>query len=269
MASGVGKNVFITGANRGIGYTMVEELAKNYDVKRIFAGCRNPDGAESLIALKNQYPSVHLIKVDVQDDISIKNAAEEVGKILGEENLNLLINNAGIAENVFDENSGGNFEAPDRDYYARHFDVNIIGVVMVSSAFLPMLKKAAAEGERSLLVNISSSMASISIGSAYKILKNGNITYSLTKIALNHYSRLTSKYLESAGVIVAAIAPGWVATDMGSQLPIAGFNVDPKYSQEKPLTPEESVQPLMKTIAELKSENSGSYMNRFGEILPD
>uniref|UniRef100_A0A914DYG3 Uncharacterized protein n=1 Tax=Acrobeloides nanus TaxID=290746 RepID=A0A914DYG3_9BILA len=251
--NGFGNNVLITGANRGLGLNMVEEIAKNYGVKRIFACCRDPDKAKDLVSLNLKYKVIHLIKLDVQNDKSIEVAAEEVKKILVNENLNVLINNAGIFEDTFGERTGGSFYFPQRDYWARHFDINVNGLAMVTAAFLPLLQQSAKAGERALLINMSSTLASISLGRIADFLKNGNVAYSMTKAAVNSYTHLVSKYLEKDGIITTCFCPGWVKTDLGTE--VAELTVD------------QSIPPLMKTISNLKKEQNGNYMNRFDLYL--
>ncbi|KAI1702696.1 short chain dehydrogenase domain-containing protein [Ditylenchus destructor] len=92
-------NVFITGANRGIGLGLVKEFAKQSDVQNIFAGCRDPSKAKELSDLQKVHPSIKIIQIDVQNDSTIKSAVTEVERILGPNTgLNILINNAAIAE---------------------------------------------------------------------------------------------------------------------------------------------------------------------------
>uniref|UniRef100_A0A914IE85 Uncharacterized protein n=1 Tax=Globodera rostochiensis TaxID=31243 RepID=A0A914IE85_GLORO len=107
----LGANVFLTGANRGIGLGLeLKELAK----------CNK--------ALK-------LVKIDVSSDESIQNAVKVLGS---DDGLNTLINNAGILE------KGGTLKAPDRAVYLRHFNVNVVGTVATTAAFLPLLRKTVA-----------------------------------------------------------------------------------------------------------------------------
>uniref|UniRef100_A0A915D0V7 Uncharacterized protein n=1 Tax=Ditylenchus dipsaci TaxID=166011 RepID=A0A915D0V7_9BILA len=96
--SGIGANVFITGANRGIGLGLVKEIAKVSGIKNIFAGCRDPTNAKDLNEIEKSTNSVvKLVQFDVQNDDSIKSALHTVKKSIGGGSaLNLLINNAGI-----------------------------------------------------------------------------------------------------------------------------------------------------------------------------
>ncbi|KAI3412084.1 hypothetical protein GPALN_002127 [Globodera pallida] len=98
----LGANVFLTGANRGIGLGLVKEkILKLGGVTNLFAGCRDPDQAQELKELAKCNKALKLVKIDVSSDESIKNAVSDVCKVLGsDDGLNTLINNAGILEKV-------------------------------------------------------------------------------------------------------------------------------------------------------------------------
>lgn len=82
----------VTGSSRGIGFEVVKQLASDPS-KEIFATCRNPDSASTLKSLPGK---LHVLMLDVDDEASIRNAAEAVSAILGDRGLDYLINNAGI-----------------------------------------------------------------------------------------------------------------------------------------------------------------------------
>ncbi|XP_069460565.1 uncharacterized protein [Ambystoma mexicanum] len=93
------RTVLITGCNRGIGLELVRQLlAKPSAPKKIFATCRNPDSpqCQTLNDLAAKHCNLVVVKLEVTDDKSAKEAAEEVEKHLNGAGLNVLINNAGI-----------------------------------------------------------------------------------------------------------------------------------------------------------------------------
>lgn len=92
----IGSNVFISGANRGIGLGLVKHLVKYPEVNQIFAGARTPDQSADLQSLAKQNNKVKIVEFDSLCDKSIKNAVNQVEKAVGSDGLNLLINNAGV-----------------------------------------------------------------------------------------------------------------------------------------------------------------------------
>lgn len=82
----------VTGSSRGIGFEVVKQLASDPS-REIFATCRNPETASALNSLSGK---LHVVKLDVDDEVSIRNAAETISAILGDRGLDYLINNAGI-----------------------------------------------------------------------------------------------------------------------------------------------------------------------------
>uniref|UniRef100_A0A914DWG0 Uncharacterized protein n=1 Tax=Acrobeloides nanus TaxID=290746 RepID=A0A914DWG0_9BILA len=218
--AGLGKNVLITGASRGIGLTFIQHLESQQ--------CR---------------------RLDVQDDISIKFAAEEVQKILGDEPLNLLINNAGI----FEIDSGVTMENPNRATFLRHFDVNAVSYAIVTSVFLPLLLKAASLNQRALVVNISSFMASIEIGKLPPEDLGCSVVYGMSKAAQNRYTRVFGKKYVEEGIIAIAINPGSVSTEM-----------NPKGN----VSADDSIADMLRTFAKLKKEDAALFIDRFGKPMP-
>lgn len=92
----IGSNIFVTGASRGIGLGLVQHLIDYPEVRKVFAGARRPQEAEDLKQLAKQSSKIHIIQFDVLDDKSIHSAVKEVESKVGNEGLNLLINNAGV-----------------------------------------------------------------------------------------------------------------------------------------------------------------------------
>uniref|UniRef100_A0A914PAU2 Uncharacterized protein n=1 Tax=Panagrolaimus davidi TaxID=227884 RepID=A0A914PAU2_9BILA len=94
-------NILVTGANRGIGFSFVKHLCLLNTVERVFAGCRSPENATDLIKLQKTNSKIKIIKLDIQNDLCIQLAAEQISYEIGEnEGINCLINNAGVLEMV-------------------------------------------------------------------------------------------------------------------------------------------------------------------------
>lgn len=192
------KSVFITGANRGIGFETARQLGKmGYFV---ILGCRDPEKAKEVVAaLTEEGCKVDAITIDVESDALVEAAAAYVSsKTNG--TLDVLINNAGYG--VKREASAVNLEDMKRCY-----DVNVIGTVRVTEHFLEMVKRAPA----GRIVNLSSIMGSIE--NAFPDIRS--VPYCTSKAALNMYTAMLAKSLADTHVKVNSAHPGWVRTDMG------------------------------------------------------
>ncbi|KAJ1358985.1 hypothetical protein KIN20_017572 [Parelaphostrongylus tenuis] len=182
-------SVFITGANRGIGFGLVKEFLKIPSVKLVLAGVRNPENAKDLKTISDS--RLKIVKIDVTCDQSIKNAYTEVEKLVGEDGLNVLLNNAGIFIPYFTN------DVTDRQKILSCLNVNTVGAAITCQTFLPLLRKASSHGkgdhfgvDRAAIVNISSLEGSIQLnedGSADQgggvSLFTGEINVKITKAA--------------------------------------------------------------------------------------
>jgi NAD(P)-dependent dehydrogenase (short-subunit alcohol dehydrogenase family) len=183
------KTVLITGANRGIGRALVQEALRR-GAKRVYAGMR---GASDILD-----PRVTPLTLDVTNASQIQEAVARV------DNLDVLINNAGIA--LFDDLS-------DPKVVAQHLAVNLFGPLNVTNAFLPLLKRS----KGAIVNNVSMmSLAPFPVTPAYAISKAAafNMTQSLRAL------------LAGRGVKVHAVLTGPTDTDM-----TRGFEI-PKASPE-------------------------------------
>lgn len=178
------KTILITGANRGIGRAMVHEALRR-GAKRVYAGTRSGE-------LDIPDPRVTSLKLDVTDPEQIREASDQI------EVLDVLVNNAGIA--IYD-NLG------DLEVVQRHLDVNLFGVLRMTQAFLPQLKRS-----KGAVINHLSivALASLPIISGYSLSKAG---------ALNMTQSLRAQ-LASHGVSVHAVLLGPIDTDMNRGLDI-------------------------------------------------
>ncbi|XP_061077910.1 C-signal-like [Conger conger] len=246
------RSVLITGTSRGIGLQMVKDLAKsNEGPDRVFATARKPADAKELQDLARSNSRVHIITLDVNSQTSIDTAVQEVTSLVGNEGLNCLINNAAI-------NITGELETVTADNMMKVFESNAVSPLMVTKAFLPLLRAAATRGSgmgihRAAVVNMSSGLGSIQLnwGPDFTFMA---YTYRTSKAALNMLTRCLARQLEAEGVLCMALHPGWVRTDMGGPTGM--------------LSVEESTSGLLSVITGLSEKDHGQFQNYKGETLP-
>lgn len=189
------KNVFITGASRGIGLELTRQYLSTGD--HVFAAARNPS-CDALAALKSQYAdTLTPVTLDVTDASSIAAAVQT----LGDTPIHLLINNAGIFKSKPTE-----LDTLDESTWVDEFRVNAISPLMVTRA----LKSNLAAAGSSVVGMMSSKMGSMGDNTS-----GGDYSYRSSKAALNAVSVSLAKDLAKLGISVIAMHPGWVQTDMG------------------------------------------------------
>jgi NAD(P)-dependent dehydrogenase (short-subunit alcohol dehydrogenase family) len=186
----------ITGANRGIGFEVCRQLASQGFVVLLTA--RDAAKAETA-ARKLGNGTVESLLLDVADIASIEKAAEIVAGRYGY--LDVLINNAGINYDTWETAENADIDGTVQDTIR----TNLLGPWQVSKAFLPLLRKSRA----ARIVNVSSEAGSLARMGA------GPPAYQVTKAGLNALTRTLAGELRNAGILVNAVCPGWVATDMG------------------------------------------------------
>jgi NAD(P)-dependent dehydrogenase (short-subunit alcohol dehydrogenase family) len=227
--------VLITGANRGIGLGLTKTLLANGH--HVVAATRRPEESAELKALKKQHgDAITLLKCDVDDAVGVREAAEQLQKYHG--SLDVIVNNAAI----FPEEGDESILEMDLELIERAFKTNVIGAARVIQCFGPLLF----ESNRPRILNVSSSLGSISDKHDH-----GNYAYSISKAALNMFSRACAAEFRSKNAVVVAISPGWVRTDMGGQ------NAD--------ISAEESAQSLAHAIAIIGPDENGKFLDRHGK----
>ncbi|XP_060110144.1 C-signal-like [Heteronotia binoei] len=248
-------SVLVTGANRGIGLELVRQLLSKPDAPRwIFACSREPDGerGQELRNLVSKHPNLVMVKLDTTSSTSIKEAAVCVENHLKGSGLNLLINNAGIFKDVA-------LDVVDEEDMISGFRTNVVGPLLVSQAFLPLLKRAAQGSSekglscrRAAIINITSYLGSIELVPLSYV--KPSIPYRCNKAALNMLTRCQAVSYKEDGILCTVVHPGWVKTDMGGQ--------------KADLTVTESVQGILNVLSKLSDEHSGTFLNWKGSTLP-
>jgi NAD(P)-dependent dehydrogenase (short-subunit alcohol dehydrogenase family) len=197
----------VTGANKGIGRAAAEGLAELGIT--VLVGARAPErGAEAAAKIEG----ASAIRLDVTDPAGVAAAAEEIGARFGR--LDILVNNAGISGDVTAQAPG----AARLDGIREVFDTNLFGVVTVTEAMLPLLRRSS--GAR--IVNVSSgtsSMAWNTDATHYLSRLPAMLGYPVSKAALNMLTVQYAKALAGDGILVNAIAPGACDTDFAQGLP--------------------------------------------------
>jgi NAD(P)-dependent dehydrogenase (short-subunit alcohol dehydrogenase family) len=213
MASSI---ALVTGANKGIGREVARQLA--VAGLTVYVGSR--DAGRGKDAVADIDGDARLLVLDVTDAGSIAAAARQLPS------LDILVNNAGISSQeprpVTEE---------DPDTFRRIYETNVFGVVAVTNAFLPALKRSA----HPRIVNISSGTASLaaSAGQAEGIIAFANRptgamgAYRSSKTALNELTVLYANALADDGFKVNALAPGIRRTDLNGPARTSSSAGDP------------------------------------------
>ena len=231
------RHSLVTGANRGVGLEFVRQLLARGD--HVVATCRHPGKATTLNALVGVHPGrLHVLPLDVADPKSQAGLVRELPLVLDDDGrLGLLVNNAGVLH------SGERFGKVTLDILDDSFRINAAGPFLLTQALAPLL----ADGAR--VANLTSELASIAEAGRF-----GTPSYCISKAAQNMGSALLAHALAARGIVVVALHPGWVQTDMGG----AQATVPAK----------DSVRGLLKVIDGLGQKDSGGFRDWRGETLP-
>jgi len=185
----------VTGANRGIGLEVCRQLAgRGYTV---ILGSRDLKKGEQS-ARRLSHEGVIPKQLDVSDQASVARLAAEVSEQFGR--LDALVNNAAIHYDTWQRAVNA-----DLGVVQEALTTNTFGPWRMAQTFLPLLRKS----DHPRIVNVSSEAGSLAS------MGGGTPAYSLSKAALNALTRMLAAELRNDGILVNAVCPGWVATDMG------------------------------------------------------
>ncbi|BGO95994.1 hypothetical protein NBRC10512_006456 [Rhodotorula toruloides] len=234
----------ISGASRSLGLGYSRALLASSNNVRVIAGARNPSSADQLQALQKEVGKerLYILKLDVEDASAVQNAIKELESsgFLESGGLDALINNAGVAV------------APDApsatkpDLVMQNLTTNLFGVMNLTAACLPLLKK----GKGKQIFGVSSICGSLG---GYFSDNSLATAYCISKAALNMYLRKLSRELELDGFTVVPYHPGYVKTNKG----------------QGELTTEEAVKLAVdNVILKVSKEDNGKFYDYNGKIVP-
>ena len=212
--------ILITGVSRGVGRALAEEaLSRGHEV--IGTARRERDFGD--LAGREGFPPL-VLDVTNRDDLA--KAASELDRA-----VDILINNAGVKGP-----SGTPLSVEDMDGFLQTLQVNALGPLMVTQAFMPAIRKS---NDGKVLI-VSSQMGDLNEDA-------GSIAYRTSKTAVNKIGRALATELRDDGIAVANLHPGWVRTDMG------GSSAD--------ISTEESAKGIIDLAEGLTMETTGRFWN--------
>jgi NAD(P)-dependent dehydrogenase (short-subunit alcohol dehydrogenase family) len=223
-------NIFITGANRGIGLGLVQYyLARGHEVWACYRSDRG-----GLAGIDN--PQLHLVQWDVTHDRPTRVDGELPAKI------DVLINNAGVYGASKDTNQSLKAVTPDDMH--KVFDIDCLGALRVVKLLCP-----AVAGAKGVIANISSKM-----GSSADNTSGGCYAYRAAKAALVIVSKSMAVDLAPQGVRVITLHPGWVRTDMTDHSGLIDVDV--------------SVAGMTRVIDSIDQYQPGEFVAFDGKVIP-
>lgn len=235
--------VLVTGANRGIGL----ELVRNYAARgwTVIGTARKPEKADELNAIAAENAKVSVVRMDLLDLDGI----DALAASLADTPIDVLLNNAAILGEPNEQNLG----SLDYDLMKRVFNVNVVGTMKMTEAFLPHVEKST----QKKIVAITSTQGSIS-----SVRSPSIVFYNTSKAALNMAMRSNSRALKRKGITVALVSPGAVDTDM------MNLALDRAGVKFKLLTPQDSAEAVINVIDQFGLDITGSFVSHGGQEIP-
>lgn len=235
----MGRAIVVTGAGRGVGYSIAQKHAGIGD--DVYALARSM--TDELGGLAGASKNIKVCICDISSTKSVENAAKEI--LSESRQIDILYNVAGVY-NSADKKGLENF---DLDACMETYNINAVGTMRVCKALLPLIQKG------SLVVNVSSEAGSIGA-----CRRKDEYSYCMSKAALNMGTKILSNALWDRSARVIAIHPGWVRTRMGGP-----ESFKSKYS----VSPEESADGIIDIALNIGSiPQDQMFMRHNGEIMP-
>ena len=229
------KKILVTGANRGLGLGLVKKFLKNNE--KVICTTRNISKSKELILCKEKYnDNLEICELDLLN----KDSPNILSNFLGDETIDLFINNAGVIGH-----SAQHFKSVSLNHWLEVLKVNLIAPLLITQSIIKNIEKSS---ERKIYF-ISSKVGSIEDNKS-----GGMYIYRSSKTALNQVVKSLSIDLKPLGISVISLHPGWVRTEMGG--PNALISV------------EESVNGMVDVIYNTSIVNSGEFINYDGTRLP-
>lgn len=237
------KTVFITGANKGIGFETAKQLAElGYSV---YIGSRTLQNVHEAVEKLKATGLTHVdcIEIDVVNPDSVKQAFNELASKI--ESLDILINNAGISGE-----QPQTFAKGDMANLRSLFDTNFFGAVQTTQQFMPLLNKSA----QPVIVNVSSEVGSLAIHASEGKSPNWNMysAYGSTKTALNAFTIMLANELTGTAFRVNSVTPGYTATDLNQHKGVK--------------TAEEGARPIVRIATQEDGITTGKFYKDGGEV---
>ena len=232
--------VLITGANRGLGL----EFARQYAELgwNVIASCRVPGNAEELAKLQRQHEHLFIEKLDVTSDAEV---AALANKYSGQP-IDVLLNNAGIYGTLEKQTLGGF----DYEELKRVFDINTIGSLRVSEAFLDNVIAS----EQKKIISLGGGMGTQSIGPLF----GGHYFIKMSKAAHLMAMGVMQKDMKKTGIIITMISPGRVDTQLMRDSGWTGSSISAA----------ESARLVIERVGLLDDTARGKLMIYDGKIIP-
>ncbi|MCS7000690.1 MAG: SDR family NAD(P)-dependent oxidoreductase [Bacteroidota bacterium] len=201
----------ITGANRGIGLALAQELGDRGF--HVIVGSRVLQrGEEAVATLRQQGISAETIPIDMEQPETFIYARDRIAALHGV--LDVLVNNAGVML----ESSGWNVNTTTTispDVLRRTFQVNFFGPVELTQLLLPLLEKSTS----ARIVNMSTILASLELHATpgSNTYDTKTFGYNSSKTALNAFTVHLAHALRNTNIKVIGVHPGWVKTELGGE----------------------------------------------------
>jgi len=191
-----GRVALVSGGNRGIGLGVCRRLAE--EGLTVILGSRDEErGREAAEGLPG---GVAVRQLDVADAGSVERLAASIENDFGR--LDVLVNNAAISNDA-----GQSGAEADLDRVKEALEANLFGAWRLCQVAIPHMRR-----ERyGRIVNVSTGLA------ALEDMGSGSPGYRISKTSLNALTRILAAELRGSGILVNAVNPGWVQTDMGGQ----------------------------------------------------
>lgn len=192
----------VSGANRGIGLEICRQLLVSG--VSVVLGSRDAElGKKAASSLRDEIKpktcEIISLPLDVTSQESVKRFAKAVEDHFG--SADILVNNAGV---MLEPREGTTADTTVK-MLREILDVNVVGAFLMCQAFVPMMK-ARGYGR---IVNMSTGMGQL------ERMGQGSPAYRISKTALNALTRTLAVELADSGILVNAVSPGWVKTDLG------------------------------------------------------